>query len=130
MPTLDVFLDALYTVSPLFCSRILSATRWRCSARHNALQRSFLCRPVLSQGTLGKMLHDRLVTLDGRHVRGKVRACVMKALDRTRLATRVVRAVAPWCAWGDSLKYVWLNSVTACEWLARPMSEHGCALRV
>jgi len=65
-------------------------------------------------------------------VRARKSACVgvMKALDCARLAARLVWCAAPWCVWGDSLKYVWLNSVTACEWLARPMSEHGCALRV
>ena len=35
----------------------------------------------------------------------------LKALDRARLALPVVWCIAPWCAWGDSLKYVWLNSV-------------------
>ena len=49
---------------------------------------------------------------------------VMEALDCARLAARVVWCIAPWCAWGDSLKYVWLNSMNPFDRLARLVSEH------
>ena len=44
-----------------------------------------------------------------------------KALDRARLATRMVWRAAPWCARDDDLRYAWLNRVSVCGRLAHPV---------